>query len=149
MICLPDKNRRCRITAILLATLCCTPLLTGCDSDPTDDEQDSIDGTWVATLSSSGTTQNITMALSEVDAGVSGTTVSGSGTVASTARSVTFQLTGSYVHPLLSLGAVFDVPPGANPTGTISGQVNAARTEIIATISGPDIDGQAVFTRED
>ena len=130
-------------------TVCCSVLLVGCDSNSSNEDGTSIAGSWVGSLTSGGTTQNLTLTLSEVENPVGGISVSGTGTVASTSRTVTFAVSGSYVHPILSLDAVFDIPPGTNPSGNISGQVNESRTEITATVTGPDVNGQVVFTRDD
>ncbi len=146
---LRDLSIRRKVVTFLLVAACFAPLSVGCDNDSTSEDDGSIAGSWVASLAANGSTQNVSMTMSEIDNLVGGKSISGSGTVESTARTMTFQITGSYIHPLLSLEAVFDVPPGTNPTGQISGQVNTARTEISATISGPDINGQVVFTRED
>ncbi len=129
----------------LVAVLVCGILLAACDSDSSDADSESITGTWSGTLG----TQTVEMTLTETPSPVSGSSVAGSGAVVSSARTITFEVTGSYVHPILSLEATFDVPPGSNPMGSVNGNVNAARTEILSTVSGPDISGQVTFSRED
>ncbi len=148
MICPRDQHAYRRVLAALAIGYCIV-LLAGCDSNSSTESDNSIAGRWAATLSTDGVTQEFDLSLSETDNPVGGKSISGAGSVASTARSVTFEVAGSYVHPILSLEATFDVPPGTNPIGNISGQVNAARTEIVATLSGPGISGQTVFTRDD
>ena len=127
----------------LLAVVVCGLLLAACDSDSSDADAESIEGVWSGTLG----TQTVEMTLAETVSPVGANSITGSGAVTSSARTLNFQISGSYVHPILSLEATFDVPPGSNPMGSVNGQVNQARTEILATVSGPDINGQVTFTR--
>jgi hypothetical protein len=75
---------------VLVAT-CCAPLLFGCDNDLSAEEDDPIAGAWIASVTTSGSSQTVAMSLSEIDNVIGGESISGSGSVTPTARTVIFR----------------------------------------------------------
>ena len=125
------------IAAVLFAAACDS-------SDPDDNSSPTLNGTFGGTIDGTDDTVSVRIVITEGAVVVGGKAIGGSGTLMTPSEDATFDVAGSYVHPLIELDLHFtDRPPG-----TLSGQVTESRAQISGTVTGPGVAGQITLTRE-
>ena len=141
----PTSARRGRfyLAALVLVGLVTLP---ACDSsEPNGDNgPPSVNGTFGGTVAGTNDTISVRVSIQEADSPIGGKSITGSGTLTTPSEVATFDISGSYVHPLIELDLEF----GDRPPGTVSGQVSESRLQITATVTAPGVGGQVTLRKE-
>ncbi len=134
-----------KIVVMCLACVCIVGT-SACDSsDPGDEGPPTLDGTFGGTVTGTNDSVFVRIVVTEGAASpVGGKVVGGSGTITTPSEVATFDVSGSYEHPLFEIDLQF----GDRPPGTISGNVSDDRDRITGTITGPGLGGQITLSRE-